>query len=140
MANVNGTRALTDQETLIIDKEYKLLVTKLETQTAEQCAFLRRQISDDPNINGETRNRLVQVVDGGGFKTKMFRITDANVMQKPHVQVTYDIHDELYAYLKRADSLLPRRLVGFLEGGIDVTKSEPIAVDTHPLVGKTKVR
>ena len=141
MADQHGNRQgqrLTDTEVAALDGEYKQLATQVETQTLEQQEFLRKEIQKDPNLNDAQRNRLCQVLDSKGFRLALFRITDANAVQQPHVQVTYDIDDELYDYLTRAESLLPKRLVGFLDGGTLLGLNKATAEDLAPMTGKTK--
>lgn len=131
-------RQLTDEEIRALNAEYHALAVRVETQCVEQIAFLRREIGNDKRLNTERINRLQQILDEGGFGVKLFRVSDANVLQKLNVQVVYEIDDDLDAYLRQADSLLPKRLVGFLEGGILLPESKATAVDVTPLVGKTK--
>lgn len=134
-------RPLTDKEVEVIDSEYKQLMAKLEVQAVEQREFLKTNIARDTKLEPEFRDRLVTMLaSGAGYIVRAFRVTDANALQKPHVQVTYDIDDDLYAYLKRPTSLLPRELRGFLDEGVDVTQhaSQDAAVDTTPLIGKTR--
>lgn len=133
-------RALTAAEVAALDSEYKRLVTLLETQTVEQVVFIRKQISSDPKLSKARANHLDQLLELGGFKLKLFRITDANVLEENQVQVTYEIHDDLYDYLKQADSELPKQLRGFLDGGtlIDPKQNKDTAEDPMPLTGKTK--
>lgn len=141
-------RPLSDKEVEALDGEYKLLHAKLQNQTLEQVNFLAMHIGADPNLNADQRTlltRLLRVNDDGiapGFVMQMFRVTSANVLQKPHIQVSYNIDDALYAYLRRPDGVLPKKLIGFLDGGVDITKKaqQSAVVDDHPLIGKTKVR
>lgn len=133
-------RPLTEKEVEGLNKEYPLLATKLETQTIEQTVFLRKHIAKDAKLSQAQRNRLDQVLEQNGFKLKLFRVTDANVLQSSQVQVTYDIHDELYDYLRKPESELPRELRGFLDGGIvlDPKLDKDAAEDLMPLTGKTR--
>jgi len=140
MTNQQGStaRTLTEEEVAAVEKEYHQLAVKLETQTIEQREFLKREVLKDKNISDAKRNHLTQLLDEGGFKMSVFRITDANVLQKPHVQVTYDIHDDVYAYLRQPESTLPKRLIGFLEGGAVLDTNKATAEDLMPQTGKTK--
>lgn len=131
-------RQLTPTEMLALDKEYKQLAIKVETQTLEQREFLRKHIATDKHIGDAHKNRLDQVLTQGGFKLSLFRITEANVLDVPNVQVTYTIDDELWEYLKRPDSVLPPRLVGFLDGGTLIDSSQATAEDPSPMTGKTR--
>jgi hypothetical protein len=139
---MTDARYLTPNEVAALGEEYRQLVTQLETQTAEQVAFLRRNITSDPKLGHVKTNTLLHVLDHNGFKLAQFRITDKNALEKPQVQATYDIHDELYDYLKQADSELPRALRGFLDGGmlLDPKQNKPTAVERDPnsLTGKTR--
>lgn len=131
-------RKLSDQETAAINTEYQALAVRVETQCAEQVAFLRREITTDLRLTTARINRLTQILDQGGFKVSLFRMSDENALQKLSVQVVYAIDDELDAYLRQADSMLPKRLVGFLDGGVILPESKDAATDPSPLLGKTR--
>jgi hypothetical protein len=141
----NVARKLNAAEAKAIEEEYHSLAVKLETQALEQCAHLRKCIAKDDKLSKAKQNMLLQLLEVDpvagrceGFHINVFRITDANVLQKPHVQVTYDIDDDLYAYLRQADSLLPKQLVGFLDGGTVLDANKATAEDPMPQTGKTK--
>jgi hypothetical protein len=133
-------RKLTDQEMAALGKEYPEFAEKVAKQTQEQIVFLRKHIAKDKKLDETQRDRLDRILLQNGFKVVLFRMTDANVLQKMNVQVTYDIHDELYEYLRRPDSELPRELRYFLEGGsvIDPKTNKPLAEDPSPQTGKTR--
>jgi hypothetical protein len=128
-------RALTPEEVTALGEEYRLFLTKCETQAAEQRVFLQREIRQDPRLNDARKNSLCQAAEL--FQLRACRVDDQNVLQMSMVQVVYNVEDDLYAYLRQSPELLPERLRGFLDGGIEL-QSKATAVDTMPQTGKTR--
>lgn len=128
----------TDRETEALNREYNDLAARVEVQCAEQNDFLRREIRNDPKLTDLDVDRLHQILDRGGFKVRLFQVNDSNASKKLQVQVTYDVDDDLWAYLNQDAALLPLRLRGFLAGGAVLAESKPIAEDLVPLTGKTR--
>ncbi len=143
----NEPRKLTDTEVAKLDKEYKELIPLLLKQIREQVETMRAEIPKDKHLTDEKRQHLMQLLymdpETGvcnAFKLALFRVTDANALQKSQIQVTYDIHDDVYDYLRGPISTLPKKLRGFLDGGsvIDPKTNKALMEDLGPQTGKTK--
>jgi len=130
-------RPLTEKETAALGEEYRLLTQKLEQQTSEQVTFLRLKIADDPLLPDATKQKYLQLLAQGGFKLKLFRVTNTNAQQQQQIQVTYDIHDDLFEYL--TSDTVPQVLKSFLRGGSVLPQlDKATAEDPSPLTGKTR--
>lgn len=130
-------RNLTDEELKALGEEYRKLLVQAQVQLEEQRVFLRREIFTDPNITHAKRQQLQQDVDA--FSVKTVTVSDENVLSIAQVQIIYEFPDDLYAYLSGPDVNLPKRLRGFLEGGIELKPADS-AKDPMPQTGKTKAR
>lgn len=139
------TNKLTADQAKAVEEETNKLRALADKQVLEQAEYLRKYISKDRNCQEVTRNHLLALltpIDGicPGLKVKSFSISDANVRNQNRVNVTHEFHDALYDYLRSPESLLPKELRGFLDGGIVLEAPKDAAIDLMPLTGKTKVR
>jgi len=137
---------LTETQTKKLEKDYQAFIEAAHKQVSEQCEFLRKHIAKDKNLSDTQRAHLDRLLTPNednicpGFQLKLTRVTEANAMQAHNTQVTYEFHDDLFDYLRKPESELPRELRGFLAGGsiIDPKTNKPMMEDLAPLTGKTR--
>lgn len=128
---------LTDDEVAKINEEQQTLAVAVAKQCAEQVQLLSDEIAADDNLPSYWAVFLEQILQRNGFTISLCRIT--NIDGRPVVQLSYNIDDDLYAYLQQPPEKLPVRLHGFLTGGITL-ESKDTAIDLAPQTGKTKSR
>src|ERR1700748_1380203 len=119
MITETKARKLTDDEVSKVNQETKDLALTAAKQCREQVETLSREIARDVNLGGPEREHLINILENNGLSVALCQVSDANVNKQLQVLVTYNIDDDLYAYLRRPAEILPSRLRGFLEGGTE---------------------
>lgn len=155
MAKQPQGRKLTPEETQAMTEEERKLDALSRAQLEESRKFLCEQIKLDPNLNAESRTHLLNVLTPAmvknprteqdepfceGFYVSLHRVGQSKQQAKQlQVQIGWTIHDDVIDYLKRPHKLLPKKLIGFLDGGVDFHEmTKKAAVDLKPQTGKTR--